>query len=87
MRKELETNLQFVDVLNEWDPFHLKDGSYETEIADVIAAVHELNTPLQLAKRIQNIYEFSFEKVIPLESCLKVAAELLAIKANDSCSI
>lgn len=87
MRKEIETNLKYVDLLNEWDPFQLKNGSYETEIADVIAAVHELDHPLTLAKRIQDIYEFSFEKVIPLERCLNVAEELLSIKANDSCSI
>ncbi|MFK9089994.1 DUF1871 family protein [Bacillus salipaludis] len=86
MRKELQTNLQYVDVLNEWDPFQLKNGGYETEIADTIQALHELDNPTKLAKRIQAIYEFSFEKVIPLESCLKIAVELLAIKANESCA-
>jgi len=87
MRKELQTSLQYVDVLNEWDPFHLKNGGYDTEIADTIQAVHELNNPTKLAKRIQAIYEFSFEKVIPMESCLKIAAELLTIKENESCSL
>ncbi|EKN69453.1 hypothetical protein BABA_10346 [Neobacillus bataviensis LMG 21833] len=87
MRKELQTNLQFVDVLNEWDPFHLKNGDYDTEIADTIQAVHELNDPSKLAKRIQAIYEFSFEKIIPMNSCLKVAEELLMIKENESCSL
>lgn len=87
MRKELQTNLQFVDVLNEWDPFHLKNRDYDTEIADTIQAVHELNDPSKLAKRIQAIYEFSFEKIIPMNSCLKVAKELLMIKGNDSCSL
>jgi len=86
MRKELQTNLQYVDVLNEWDPFHLKNGGYDTEIADTIQAVHELDDPSKLAMRIQAIYEFSFEKVIPLESCLKIAVELLTIKENESCS-
>ncbi|MBO0958897.1 DUF1871 family protein [Neobacillus sp. MM2021_6] len=87
MRKELQTNLQFVDVLNEWDPFHLKSGDYDTEIADTIQAVHELNDPAKLAKRIQAIYEFSFEKIIPLKSCLKVAEELLIMKENETCSL
>jgi hypothetical protein len=87
MRKEIQTNLQFVDILNEWDPFRLRDGSYETEIADTIQAIHELNDRSELAKRIQSIYEFSFEKMLPLESCLKIAEELLAIKASDSCTI
>lgn len=87
MRKEIGTNLQYVDILNEWDPFDLKNGSYETEIADIIQAVHELNNPTKLAERIQSIYEFSFEKVIPIEACLQMAEGLLIIKANQACSI
>ncbi|MCL6574301.1 MAG: YugE family protein [Bacillus sp. (in: Bacteria)] len=87
MRKEIQTNLQYVDVLNEWDPFCLGESSYETEIADTIQAIHELNDSSELAEKIQRIYEFSFEKIIPQESCLKIAEELLAIKENDSCSI
>lgn len=87
MRKELQTNLHYVDALNEWDPFHLKLGGYETEIADTIQAVHELDDPNKLAERIQAIYEFSFEKLIPMESCLNIAKKLLFIKANESCSI
>ena len=87
MRKELQTNLQYVDALNEWDPFQLKTGGYETEIADTVQAVHELNDSKKLAERIQTIYEFSFEKLIPMESCLKMAEQLLVIKANESCSI
>ena len=87
MKSQFPTNLKFVDLLNEWDPFQLKNGSYDTEIADTIQAIHELNDPFKLAKRIQGIYEFSFEKVIPMESCLSVAKELLAVKDSDSCAI
>jgi hypothetical protein len=87
MRKELQTNLQYVDALNEWDPFQLKTGGYEPEIADTVQAVHELNDAKELAVRIQSIYEFSFEKLIPMESCLDMAEKLLRIKANKSCSI
>lgn len=87
MRKEIQTNLMIVDLLNEWNPFQLTNASYETEIADVIQAVHELDEPAKLARRIQSIYEFSFERIIPLENCLKMAEELLTIKSNDSCSI
>ncbi|MCM3724974.1 YugE family protein [Neobacillus cucumis] len=87
MRKEVQTNLQFVDVLNQWDPFHLASGDYDTEIADTIQAVHELDDPLKLADRIQSIYEFSFEKVIPINECRKIAIDLLVIKENQSCSL
>lgn len=87
MRKELQINLQYVDVLIEWNPFQLASGGYDTEIADTIQAIHELDNCDALAHKIQSIYEFSFEKVIPLEDCEKIAKELLIIKANDSCSI
>ncbi|MFL6561664.1 MAG: DUF1871 family protein [Bacillus sp. (in: firmicutes)] len=87
MRKEIQINLQYVDVLNEWDPFQLTTGRYDTEIADTIQAIHELDDRVKLAQKIQSIYEFSFEKLIPMEECLKIAKELLVIKANDSCSI
>jgi hypothetical protein len=87
MESEMKTNLQFVDVLNEWDPFKLKNGNYDPEIADTIQAIHELDNPEELAGRIQSIYEFSFEKTIPIDQCLNVARELLAIKDNDSCNL
>ncbi|WP_040203867.1 DUF1871 family protein [Neobacillus jeddahensis] len=87
MRKEIHTNLQLVDVLNEWDPFHINGGGYDTEIADTIQAVHVLNDPAALAGRIQTIYGFSFEKVIPMDQCLKIAERLLAIKASESCTL
>ncbi|MBT2659421.1 DUF1871 family protein [Bacillus sp. ISL-18] len=87
MRKEVRINLQYVDVLNQWNPFQLENGDYDPEIADTIQAVHELDDPLKLAKRIQAIYEFSFEIIIPIEECRRIAIDLLMIKANQSCSL
>lgn len=87
MESRMKTNLEMVDVLNEWDPFKLENGNYDTEIADTIQAVHELNDPDRLAERIQSIYEFSFEETIPLTECKKIADKLLIIKGNSSCTI
>ncbi|OIK10269.1 hypothetical protein BIV60_21850 [Bacillus sp. MUM 116] len=84
---QLQTNLKFVDLLNQWNPFQLEEGSYDTEIADTIQAIHELNHPAALAEKIQSIYEFSFEQIIPIDSCLEMAEKLLIIKNNDSCTI
>ncbi|MED3563236.1 DUF1871 family protein [Bacillus xiapuensis] len=84
---QLQTNLKFVDLLNQWNPFQLEEGSYDTEIADTIQAIHELNHPASLAEKIQSIYEFSFEQIIPIDSCLEMAEKLLSIKNNDSCTI
>ncbi|MED3624547.1 DUF1871 family protein [Neobacillus thermocopriae] len=87
MRKEVQTNLKLVDLLNDWNPFGLEKGDYDTEIVDVIQAVYELDDSVKLAKRIQQIYEFSFEKVIPMEKCLKIAEALLVVKENNSCTL
>ncbi|MDP4085670.1 MAG: DUF1871 family protein [Bacillota bacterium] len=82
---ELQINHQLVDALNEWDPFKLGYGNYETEIADVIQAVHEWDEILGLAKKIQVIYECSFEDFIPLDKCMEIANKLLMIKLTSSC--
>lgn len=83
----LNTNLALVEVLNEWDPLGYGEGAYETEIADTISAVHYMNDKDKLAKKIQGIYEFSFEEIIPLGECQRMAQLLLNIKNEDSCSI
>lgn len=87
MNNQVQTHLLYVDTLNEWDPFEIKNGDYDTEIADSIQAIHECDNALELATKIQSIYEFSFERLIPIESCLKIAKELLEIKNNETCSL
>lgn len=82
-----QLNLQLVDVLNEWDPFEVGEGNYVTEIADTVQAVHAMDDKETLARMIQDIYEFSFEKMISLENCEVVAAKLLAIKNSGTCAL
>ncbi|HYK74192.1 MAG TPA: DUF1871 family protein [Pseudoneobacillus sp.] len=82
-----EMHIRLVIALNEWDPFGLGFGQYETEIADVVQVVHTSDDVLELANKIQGIYEFSFEQIIPIESCKKIATELLNIKNEGSCSL
>lgn len=84
---ETTMNLLLADELNEWDPFCIGEGFYDTEIADAIQAVHELNDPRILAERLQSIYEFSFEQEIPFKECAAVAYRLLSIKNQSSCSL
>lgn len=83
----LQTNLQLVKVLKEWDPLGYGEDFYDTEIADTIAAVHYLEDEEKLARKIQSIYEFSFEEIIPLKSCLSIARELLIIKNAGTCTL
>lgn len=82
-----ETNEKLVDTLQQWDPFSIGREGYDTEIADVIGAVHEEDNPNTLAKEIQRIYEFSFEEWIPMEDCLQMSYKLIQIKNSGSCSI
>jgi hypothetical protein len=77
-----KTNLQLLEVLTNWDPFHLGEDSYETEHVDVLQAVHELDSVKELSRKIQHIYEYSFEKIIPIKECSRIAGELLMIKGQ-----
>lgn len=77
-------NEKIKEVINKWDPIGLGPGSYEVEIIDIIQAVHEINDPKLLAKRIQFIYEFSFEELIPLSECQKIAKRVLLLKETIS---
>jgi hypothetical protein len=83
----LQTNLRLVNALNEWDPLGYGEGSYEPEIADVVAVVHYEDSEIELAHKIQGIYEFSFEEIITLDKCIDIARELLMIKNEGTCAI
>ncbi|WP_445492388.1 DUF1871 family protein [Niallia sp. 03133] len=82
-----EMNIEMVRILNEWDPFQIGEGNYETEIADCIQAVHDIDLTEALAVKIQSIYEFSFEEYIPMDKCMDISKKLLLIKENGACSI
>ncbi|QGQ47823.1 DUF1871 family protein [Metabacillus sediminilitoris] len=82
-----QTNIQLMEILFKWDPLGYGEGSYDTEIVDVLQAVHIYDDEILLARKIQAIYEFSFEEIIPLKKCEKLSKQLLFIKNNSSCEI
>jgi hypothetical protein len=82
-----QTNIQLMELLLQWDPLGYGDGSYETEVVDVLQAVHLFDDEMVLARKIQAIYEFSFEEIIPLQKCETLSKQLLLIKNNSSCEI
>ncbi|WKA56051.1 DUF1871 family protein [Planococcus shixiaomingii] len=82
-----EMNRRAARVLEEWDPFAIGTDLYMTEIENVVGALHELDDPSDLAKKIQLVYEFSFEKWIPLERCVEISYKLLALKFEAKCII
>lgn len=82
-----EVNVELVMLLNEWDPFKIGEGNYDTEIADCVYAVHKIDNVEELAVKIQEIYEFSFEETIPMENCVSISAKLLLTKESGSCAL
>lgn len=80
-------NRKCVQLLQQWDPFEFGEHSYDTETADVVAALQEIDDPTDLAKIIQKVYEYSFEQWIPFEKCVAIAYKLLAVKFEAKCII
>lgn len=80
-------NQAAVKLLQEWDPFQLGEDNYDTEAADVVAALQGMDDASALAKLIQTVYELSFEQWIPLEECAQMASQLIMLKGEMSCTI
>lgn len=75
-----EMNRKAVIILGKWDPFKIGTKAYELEIVNVVAELQSIDHPADLAKKIREIYEHSFEIWIPLEDCVQISYKLLAIK-------
>lgn len=75
-----EMNLRAGNVMEEWDPFTIGSDMYREEIIRVLAQLHLLDDPSNLAKEIQSIYQISYGIWIPLEKCVAVSYKLLALK-------
>lgn len=82
-----QVNMAMAEVLRSWDPFQEGEDFYETEIADVLLAMRDIETSSELAGKIQGIYEFSFEHQLAFNDCLKIAEQLCSIKGNESCTL
>ncbi|WP_082332534.1 DUF1871 family protein [Lysinibacillus contaminans] len=80
-------NRTAVYLLEAWDPFQLGMGHYDTETADVVAALQGIDDPSTLAKVIQDTYEHSFEQWIPFEDCVAISYKLIAVKFEAKCII
>lgn len=85
--ENIEMNQKAVTLLAEWDPFNLGMDSYDTETADVVAALQGIDDPTELAKVIQTVYEHSYEQWIPFEKCVAISYKLIAIKFEAKCII
>ncbi|GGG24725.1 hypothetical protein GCM10007425_19120 [Lysinibacillus alkalisoli] len=80
-------NRTAVQLVQQWDPFQLGEGEYDTEAADIVAALQAMDDPSDLGKRIQEVFEYSFEQWLPLEDCVTLAYKLIAVKFEAKCII
>ena len=85
--ENFETNRKAKRILEEWDPFQIGIESYETETADVVAALQGIQDVEQLAEVIQAVYEYSFEQWIPKEQCVHMAKKLVQLRFEATCEI
>ncbi len=83
--KESQAAAQIIHIIKEWDPFQAGPDFYETEAAEIVQAVYTEDDAGQLGKTIQTVFEVSFDHVLPLETCIKLAERLLVIKDSSSC--
>ncbi|MBM7648497.1 hypothetical protein JOC78_001443 [Bacillus ectoiniformans] len=87
MDQTIKLNIELGEVIRQWDPFHAGADFYDTEAADVIQAVHQLDDEHELGKKIKDIYEFSFEESLDLVHCIDLAKKLLEIKNRSACEL
>jgi hypothetical protein len=87
MMESIEMNRKAVKLLQLWDPFNMGPEAYDTETADVVAALQGIDHPSELAKCIQEVYEHSYEQWIPLEQCVQIAYKLIAVKYEAKCIV
>lgn len=80
-------NQKALETLQQWDPFRIGGENYDTESADVVAALQGIDDPTKLAKVIQRVYEHSFEVWIPFEECVSISYKLIAIKFEAKCIV
>lgn len=83
--ENIEMNQRAVALLAQWDPFQIGAENYDTETADVVAALQGTTDVKVLAEIIQRVYEHSFEQWIDLARCEDIARQLVTLKLQMSC--
>ena len=78
--KTEEINKKAALLLKQWDPFQQGEQAYDAEIANVVAELHQVDHPADLAKCIRTVYEHTHEVWLPLENCMDISYKLIAVK-------
>ncbi|WP_114570228.1 DUF1871 family protein [Exiguobacterium flavidum] len=73
------------ELLNKYDPFHLGEGNYDTEMSAILnlLTIHDAAAPLAAA--MADVFEESFGESPDRQELETLAAKLLA--CEDSCAL
>ncbi|MFB9219121.1 DUF1871 family protein [Kurthia sibirica] len=69
-----------IHMLENWQPTELKGIPLKSEAVAVVEELQHIDSPTDLGKTIQGIYEQSISIWIPFEKCVEISYKLLAIK-------
>ena len=83
----IEMNQMAVKMLEDWDPLNYGPEAYDTETADIVAAMQGITDATELAQVMQEVYEFSYAQHVPIESCIEMSEKLLALKLAVQCNL
>ncbi|MBI5974155.1 DUF1871 family protein [Staphylococcus canis] len=79
-----DLNIKLYQQLSAWNPMDFDDPTLgDSEVYEMMDAVHQLGEPHEIAKAFQDIFKFSFETVIPYEQCLIEANK--AVQLQRTC--
>jgi hypothetical protein len=82
-----ELNIKILNMIQEWDPFKTATMSNDAEAADVIQLAHQSLGTEDLAKRIKEVYDHSFEVDMSFQECLVLARNIQNLFNDTTCDL
>ncbi|MHC0553025.1 DUF1871 family protein [Salinicoccus sp. CNSTN-B1] len=82
-----EAGIELYRLISDWNPLQLEAGfDYDPEIYDAISAIYESDDVHVVSRAIQEIFNQSFETVIPLAEIDPITERALVLKRlyNDA---
>lgn len=76
-------------IINDWDPLYLLSSgapydAYESEVAQIFAAINKVNNYKDFSMEIQKIFEKAFNLQLSQEQCVPIANEIWSfLKSNN----
>ncbi|UEX89601.1 DUF1871 family protein [Staphylococcus ratti] len=81
-----DLNIQLYQLLSSWNPMNFEDKTLgDAEVYEMMDAVHQLGDPAAIAHAFQDIFQFSFDELLPYDMCLEKATQ--AVSLQQQCDI